>query len=375
MFVSSLFAQAKPEPDVLVFNNGDQLTGSLVSAAGGNVVFKSDMAGTVTVGFNKIKELRSGTKAAQFALLRKGVLVSRNTPSPEGTVSISDAHVNVATDLPAANAQSSSAPASLPVAEVSLLVPKAEFDKQVAGHENFFSNWIGVVLGGATLARSTTSATTLTGAINLVRAMPTVAWLPPRNRTMLDLNESYGKSTSPGAFPLTSSIFHGDAERDQYFTSKLYALGDLAFDHNYSQGLALQQVYGGGIGWTVLKDAMQQIDLKADVHFEKQTFSSGIINGVMIVQQPGNNLIGATIAQAYRRVLPRKMVFTESLNVLPAFNVARAYSANAEAALAIPVFKRLSASVSMTDNFLNDPAPPLQKNSYQFVTGVTYTLQ
>jgi hypothetical protein len=93
------------------------------------------------------------------------------------------------------------------------------------------------------------------------------------------------------------------------------------------------------------------------------------------VQQPGNNLIGATIAQAYRRVLPRKMVFTESLNVLPAFNVARAYSANAEAALAIPVFKRLSASVSMTDNFLNDPAPPLQKNSYQFVTGVTYTLQ
>ena len=69
-------ADAKPTPDVLIFTNGDELTGALVSAAGGNVVFKSDMAGQVTVGFDKIKELRSGTKAAQFALLRKGVKVT-----------------------------------------------------------------------------------------------------------------------------------------------------------------------------------------------------------------------------------------------------------------------------------------------------------
>jgi hypothetical protein len=29
---------------------------------------------------------------------------------------------------------------------------------------------------------------------------------------------------------------------------------------------------------------------------------------------------------------------------------------------------------STTDNFLNDPAPAFKKNSYQFVTGVTYSL-
>jgi hypothetical protein len=43
--------------------------------------------------------------------------------------------------------------------------------------------------------------------------------------------------------------------------------------------------------------------------------------------------------------------------------------------LAIPVFKRLSASVTTTDNFLNDPAVGYKKNSYQFVTGVTYAFQ
>jgi hypothetical protein len=30
---------------------------------------------------------------------------------------------------------------------------------------------------------------------------------------------------------------------------------------------------------------------------------------------------------------------------------------------------------STTDNFLNDPVPTFKKNSYQFVTGVTYSLR
>jgi hypothetical protein len=375
---AALPAQEKPSapaPDVLVFSNGDQLSGTLVSAADGKIVFKSAMAGVVTVSFDKVRELRSGakpeqsgTKPEQFALIRKGVVVTKATVPPEGEVSIAGGQVSMSSsESPAA----SPTPA-VPLADVSLLVPKAEFDKQVLGHENFFSNWTGVVTGGATLARSTTSATTLTAGINLVRAIPTVAWLPARNRTTLDLNESYGKSTSPGTFPLTSSIFHGDAERDQYLSARFYLLGDVDFDHNFAQGLALQQVYGAGAGWTAVKTSMQTLDFKADIHFERQSFSAGLINGVTIVQQPSLNLVGATLAESYRRMLPRKMVFTESIDVLPAFDVPRAYSANAAAAFAIPVFKRLSASIAMTDSFLNDPAPPLQKNSYQLVTGITY---
>jgi hypothetical protein len=69
------------------------------------------------------------------------------------------------------------------------------------------------------------------------------------------------------------------------------------------------------------------------------------------------------------------MVFTETANILPAFNNATDYSANLLASLTIPVFKRLSASVSATDNFLNDPSPGYNKNSFQFVTGVTYALR
>jgi hypothetical protein len=69
------------------------------------------------------------------------------------------------------------------------------------------------------------------------------------------------------------------------------------------------------------------------------------------------------------------VVFTETANILPAWNNSNDYSANVMAALSLPVFKRLSATVSATDNFLNDPAEYYRKNSFQFITGVTYLLR
>ncbi len=377
---------AKPTPDVLIFTNGDQLTGKLQSAAGGNIVFASDMAGSLTVAFDKIKEIRSGSNTAQFALLKKGVPVTKHPPAPEGTVTFAGGNFLIHPDAPPpSNTESSEVAATVPAKEVAYLVDRAEFDKQVAHKQGFRAGWNGTINGGATLVRSTTTSTTLTAGLALLRALPTVAWLPARNRTSINVQETYGKNTSPGAIPQTNpptpsvttlaSIFHADAERDQYVSARFYALADTSFDHNYAQGLQLQQVYGGGFGWTPIKTPKQQLDVKADLHYETQKYITQPVNGAVVATTPSTNIIGSTLFEGYHRNLPRKMVFTETANILPAFNNATGYSANLLASLTIPVFKRLSASVSATDNFLNDPSPGYKKNSFQFVTGVTYALR
>src|ERR1700761_2769053 len=65
-------AQATPPPkppaDVVVFTNGDQLTGTLEHGAGNSIVFKSDMAGEITIPLDKVKELHV---AGSYAVLRK----------------------------------------------------------------------------------------------------------------------------------------------------------------------------------------------------------------------------------------------------------------------------------------------------------------
>jgi hypothetical protein len=368
----------KPTPDVLIFENGDQLTGKLERVAAGNIVFASDMAGEVTISVDKVKELKSG---AQFALLRKGEKLGKEKkPVPEGTIAVVDGKLTVTPVVDPA--------VTLPAKEVAYLVDQKTFDKELNHKAKWYQGWTGQASGGATLVRSTTTATTLTAGLNLLRTLPGVPWMPARNRTTVNVNESYGKNTTPGAIPqpappakpipdvtTLSSIFHADAERDEYFSPRFYALADTSFDHNYAQGLQLQQVYGGGIGWTPIQTSKQQLDLKIDVHYEKQEYITTPVNGTVVTTTPTTNLIGSTIFESYHRDLPKKLVFTEIATILPAFNNTNAYSANGTATLAIPVFKRLSALISTTDNFLNDPAFGYKKNSYQFVTGVTYLLR
>jgi hypothetical protein len=361
-------AAAKPT-DVLIFANGDRLTGKLESVTAGNVVFNSDMAGTLTISIDKIKELKSG---AQFALLRKGDQVGK-THVPEGSVEVADGNLTL---TPPADQP----PAVVPAKDVNYLIDQASFDKQANHKAGFMTGWGGTLTGGANIERSTTTGTTLSAGLALVRAIPTVPWMLPRNRTSVDVQESYGKLSTPVIPPTTpptpasvviSSIFHADAERDQYVSPRLYVLGDVSFDHNYGQGLQLQQVYGGGIGYAAIKSAKQELDLKADVHFERQQY---ITTAGTVSTMPSVDLIGTTFFEGYHRALPRKMVFTETLDVLPAWNTPKDYSANLNASLSLPVFKRLSASVSVADNFLNDPAEYYKKNSFQFITGVTYVL-
>jgi hypothetical protein len=39
------------------------------------------------------------------------------------------------------------------------------------------------------------------------------------------------------------------------------------------------------------------------------------------------------------------------------------------------VYKRLSLSITSTDNYLNNPSAGYNKNSFQFILGATYTLK
>lgn len=355
-------AQDKPKGDLLVFTNGDQLTGTLVRAVGDTVTFKSEMAGEISVPLAKIKELRT---AGQFAVLRKDVPPTK-VRATTGTVEVQDGKLAVT--------RGSQPIETVPSEQLAYVVDEPSYTKAFDDKGPFFSGWNGSVTGGATLVRATQNGTTLSASAALVRERPGVAFLPAHNRMLFNLAEAYGKLTTP-VIPQTNptspdsvvktDIFHTDAEYDHYFSPRLYALADTAFDHNFSQGLQLQQIYGAGVGFTVIKQPVQQLDLKAEVHYKKQKFIGDVGN---------QNLIGATFGESYRRDLPLKLVFTESGTVDPAFNNTNAYSAHAQAALAIPAYKRLSFSVSGSDDYLHNPPFGYRNNSVQFVTGITYSL-
>jgi hypothetical protein len=350
---------------VIVFTNGDQLTGTLEKAIGDSYTFKSDVVGEVTVSADKIKELKTNGK---FVVLKKGEVVQR-VARPGGTLAADSTNVTVSP----ANSSSQ----TIAVKDIEDVIDSTTYNKEVMGNPGPLHGWKGGLTAGVTDVQATQYGETFTLAVNLIRAIPTVDFLPPRTRSTVNVLETYGKLTQP-TIPQTNpptpnsvaktSIFHADAEHDKYLNQKLYVLGDISFDHNFSQGLDFQQIYGVGLGATVIKDAKQELDVKADVHYERQTFLPSI------PPSPDLDLIGSSFAEYYHRDLPAKFVLTESATIIPAWNNLNAYSGIGIIALQFPVYHRFGFSTSLKDNFLNNPAFGYQKNSFQFVMGATYTL-
>lgn len=359
-------APSKPEPDTVLFKNGDQLTGTLISGSANSIVFKSDMAGSITISLDNVKELHTH---GSFAVIPKTIQLTPKNIEQDihpGTVAYADGTLKVD--------DAGGVSSSVAEKDLAFIVDKGTYQKQLQ-RPSLLSGWNGAVTAGATSVQSSSYGNTFNIGVNAVRSIPLVSYLPPRNRMTFNLSETYGQLTTP-TIPQTtpatpnavakSNIFHTDFERDEYISPRFYYLGDLAFDHNFAQGLDLQQLYGGGVGWTAIQQAKQQLDLKAEIHYEMQQFTN---TGVTQNQ----NLIGATLSESYRRNLPGKLLLTESGSILPAFNNPNAYSATGNVNLALPTFHRLTVNFGLEDSFLNNPPIGYQKNSFQFVTGIGYT--
>lgn len=364
-----------PEPDVLVLSNGDTLHGKFVSEVGGKVTFHSDALGDISLSWDKIKELHA---TEQFGVLNQTIALrgkKRHVQIPVGAVDVQDQMVTI-------HPENAPPPAPIPIKSAQFIMDNATIDKQVNHQPNFLTGWNGPATAGATLVTATQNQYTFSGAIGLVRMVPTVSWLNPRDRTSMDFSGSFGKITQPAysnpgppavtvaAVTTKTAIYHADAERDEYLSPRFFALGQTAFDHNFGQDLDLQQIYGGGIGWTAIKTPNQSLDLKATVQYEKQQFISGAAG-------TNQNLIGSTFSTGYLLHL-KLFTYTQGLAFIPAYNNSAAYSANETDTFVFPAYKNLSFSLGTLESFLNDPPaslPPTKRNSFQFTMGLTYAIK
>ncbi|HEY1806947.1 MAG TPA: DUF481 domain-containing protein [Acidobacteriaceae bacterium] len=363
----------EPAPDTLVLQNGDTLHGKLVKEAGGTITFHTEALGDISVDWSKIKELHA---TEDFAVLSKTVKHRGKKSSQRLSTGPIDATDESVTVHPAA---AQPAPQAVPTKDAQYIVDKDTLDKQLYHEPGFFTGWNGAATAGATLVSATQNQYTVSGSVSLIRTVPTVSWLDSRNRTTTDFSEAYGKITQPAyntptgpvaATTTKSSIMHFDAERDEYFSPRFFGLAQTAFDHNFSQDLDLQQIYGGGVGWTVVKTPKQVADLKVTLQYEKQGFIAGSSSA-------NQNLIGSTISADYALKV-KLLTLAQTIGYIPAFNNPHAYSAQETDTVTFPTYKNFGFSVGTMDSYLNNPPatlPPTMRNSFQFTMGVTYAFK
>ena len=356
LFAQSTAPPAKFDADVLIFNDGEKLIGTLERSSGASVVFKSNMAGEITVDWSKIKEIHSSRR---FAVAEKGMTFGRRHQDlnkvPQGTLSMTDQTLQVqdAPDLP---------PERIPVSNAAYVIDDATFEKAFE-KPSLLDYWTGAANFGASLVLATQNDRSYTSNVALVRTIPGDNWRELENKTLINFSNSYGSLSQPNEPKVRTSIYHANVERDEYFKDTLFVFVGATFDHNYSQGLDLQQSYGSGIGWTVLKHRNDEFDLKAEATYVDQQFSNAPQN---------QELFGSIFGEVYNHKFRRNVLFTEQLSISPSWNNLTAYSSTGNVSLSIPVLERVGLTLGSLDTFLNNPSMGFKKNSFQFTTSATY---
>jgi Protein of unknown function, DUF481 len=357
--VRLLPAQApKPEPDVLELTDGERLLGHFEQSSGASIKFKSDVLGELTIDWSKVKTLSTSDK---FAIVPKGVELKRNSDLstiPEGAVAVADQKITV---TPAAGAAQ-----TVNVADADHLIEQTQFENAVHRNPSFFSDWGGGVTVGASLVQATQESRTFTTGINLVRTVPDEDWLRRRNRTLLDLSVTYGTLEQPHTPLVKTEIYHGDIERDEYFSNSVYGFAQASFDHNFSQGLDLQQTYALGLGWSVIKRPNESLDLKAGITYVRQEFQGSSAT---------RSVVGSVFEEDYQRGLRHGIVFSEQVIVSPGWSDTSALTAVGKSTLTVPAYKRTNFTLGIIDNYLYGPPPGFKKNSFQMILGLNYALR
>jgi hypothetical protein len=347
------------EPDVLICTSGEKFIGQLESATAAEVTFESQAAGEITVPWSKVKELHS---TRRFAVIPKNVKISGAEEAkqiPEGTVSVAEKRIEI---KPAPTA----AARTVAIADSGNVVDEKSFQSSFKS-PGFFGGWSPSVSVGTSLVFATQRNRSFDGDITLERLVPGVDWRDTSNRTTIDLSAEYAKShstlaTNPAA--VKAYIYQGHLEREQYFVPRLFAWGQMTYDHNYSQNLSMAQTYVGGLGVVVWKSSGQELDLKGSTGYIQRRY-----------YKPGFNkdLFASTFGESYRNKRKHGIEFHEELFFIPAWNDSPAYAASGKAGLSVPISESLSLGFNSNDSYLHGVPAAYQKNSLQFSIDLSYS--
>lgn len=337
----------------LTLANGDQVAGTVVRADAKIIVFNAALMGNLSLQWKQIRTLNTSANV---------VVIGTEGAPITGQLSYADATLYI---LPPVGRE-----IIWPLKKLRLLLSPALYKHYVVRRPNIVQAWHGAIAGGFSFINATQSSRSYTASINLTRPIPDVSWLAPRSNTQFSLQETYGSLTQPAsgnqpALQVKTSVFTVNLEQDQYFSRRLFILGRAQLDHNYAQGLQLQQSYGSGVGWT----AFANFDLKVDLHLTMQQF----LPTASAPAAPRTRFLAADFAEAYARKLGR-LQWSESISAAPSITSGNAFQTNGTTTFAVPIYKLLGFNTTLTDSYLQNPQPGFRHNSLQLSTGLQINL-
>ena len=274
--------------DQVTLKNGDQLTGSIVSADGKILTLKSEFAGEVKIQWDAIQKITSSQPL--YVTGKDGQVLVGNVKSIDGKLAVDTANsgeVDIAKDV----VQSVRS-------REQQLAYESEIDK--LRHPKLTDFWGGVVDTGLALARGNTETSTFNLSGKAARTTE-------KDKIGVYVLSLYSNNTTAGKSVTTASMVGGGTRYDFNIGDKWFAFGQVDLLHDRFQHLDLRFAPNGGVGYHLVKSEKNIFDLFAGGGLDKEFFTDSTNHAY------GEALVGESFAHKFSK----STSLSESLQLFP----------------------------------------------------------
>jgi len=327
--------------DQIVLNNGDRLTGTIEKSDDKTLLIKTEFAGEVTIQWPAIQQITSTQKLQ--VTLNDGKTLS-------GTVTTSDGNLTVATV--------EGGTVTEPKTSVNKVLGEAEqaaYEKSL--RPGLLEGWQGGVNVGFGLTRGNSQTKNLALAFEADRK----GW---RDKLSLYTDSIYASNDAPGATPsTTANAVQGGIRYDHDLTPRIFAYVGADFQTDALQTLDLRSVFGGGLGWHVIKNDRTTLDLLGGVDYTREKYTT----------LPSRRFAAVSVGQELSHKLGMNTLLTEKLYFFPNLNDTGEYRATFNFGTVTKISKWLGWQNAFGDIYVTDPPAGAKQNDIRLTTGLNFS--
>ena len=348
----TLAAMLTVSADTVVMKNGDKLTGTILNQTTKGLVFKSEFAGDVTIGWDNVTAVTAD---------RPVVLTLKDGQKVTGTVTLRDDKLVATTEA--------GVPVEFERAEITSVRPVAaqteyEIQERRAIRPEFLDRYSGFADFGFASTTGNAQQQTITNNAQLQRTSP-------RDKLTLRYNQIFATTSTAGPRQTTAQAIRGGWAYQRDITRKLF--GNFFNDYDYDRFLLLDLrfVIGGGFGYNVVKSDRTLLTLGSGGAFNRESFAANPDR-----QQPAfvRSQAEMYFNQEFTRKLTEALNLYERFGLFPNLTSAGEYRFNFDAGAALRLYKTVSMQVSFSNRFLSSPPAGRQQNDTTLSTGLRYTI-
>ncbi len=325
--------------DQVVLKNGDRVSGSIVNKDAKSITIKSEAFGVITAPWDSIDSIAAETPLT--VVLQDGRTV-------QGTLATAGGKIEVATK----DARLSVAPADIAAIR--------NADEQRAYERLQRPGWGDLWSGSGTVGFAGTAgnARTLTFTAGLHAAR-----LTNTDKTSVYFNAVKASALANGKNSDTAQAVRGGVAYDHNLTSRLFLNTFNDYEYDKFQGLDLRFVVGAGAGFHAFKTKRSWLDALGGVAFNHSSFSNSLIR----------DSAEAYWGDDYNFKLSEVTSLAQSFRMFNDLSHTGDYRMNFDIGASTKVSKWLSWNLSISDRYLNHPAPGRKTNDLLYTTGVGFT--